>query len=227
MQGPPEIAGLGQDVERCANASSSSWLRSRPCATACEEAQQRLEAQADELQRSNRDLEQFAYVASHDLQEPLRKVASFCQLLERRYTGQLDERADQYIAFAVDGAKRMQQLINDLLAFSRVGRRTTGRSEVSLGRLPATARCATSTTRASRRPGRRSTADPLPTVWGEKALLTALLQNLIGNAIKFRGDRPARRAADRRGAVGDDEYGSSAAATTASASSPSTPSGSS
>ncbi|MEE3918655.1 histidine kinase dimerization/phospho-acceptor domain-containing protein [Micromonospora sp. BRA006-A] len=94
-----------------------------------------LQKQAEELTRSNRDLEQFAYVASHDLQEPLRKVASFCQLLQRRYAGQLDERADQYIAFAVDGAQRMQRLINDLLAFSRIGRLTTGFTEVDLNKV--------------------------------------------------------------------------------------------
>jgi light-regulated signal transduction histidine kinase (bacteriophytochrome) len=154
-----------------------------------QDAQQRLEAQAAELQRSNRDLEQFAYVASHDLQEPLRKVASFCQLLERRYKGQLDERADQYIAFAVDGAKRMQQLINDLLAFSRIGRRTTGRDEVSLDSCLAGA--LRNLEAVLEETGATVTADPLPTVWGEKALLTALLQNLISNAIKFRSDQAA------------------------------------
>jgi light-regulated signal transduction histidine kinase (bacteriophytochrome) len=152
------------------------------------EAQQRLESQAAELHRSNRDLEQFAYVASHDLQEPLRKVASFCQLLERRYAGQLDERADQYIAFAVDGAKRMQQLINDLLAFSRIGRRTTGRDEVPLDACFAGALRNLET--AIEETGASVSSDPLPVVWGEKALLTALLQNLISNAMKFRSDHP-------------------------------------
>ncbi|MHB8243695.1 MAG: sensor histidine kinase [Solirubrobacteraceae bacterium] len=158
-----------------------------------------LEAQALELTRSNAELEQFAYVASHDLQEPLRKVASFCQALEQRYKGQLDERADQYIDFAVDGAKRMQVLINDLLAFSRVGRSGRERELRPLGDIVSAAQ--SSLTQAIARTGATIDVGELPTVLGERVLLVSLFQNLIGNALKFHGPQPplVRIAAERRG----------------------------
>jgi light-regulated signal transduction histidine kinase (bacteriophytochrome) len=129
-------------------------------------------------------------VASHDLQEPLRKVASFCQLLERRYKGQLDDRGEQYIEFAVDGAKRMQQLINDLLAFSRVGRVTTGFAPVDLGQ--AFAQALTQLQSVVEEAGATVSADPLPTVRGEQSLLVQLFQNLVGNGVKFHGEAPPR-----------------------------------
>jgi len=138
----------------------------------------------DELARSNRELEQFAYVASHDLQEPLRKVSSFCQLLQRRYAGQLDERADQYIGFAVDGAQRMQRLINDLLAFSRIGRLTTEFTEVDLNAVVAD--CVSQQEAGLERTHGEVSWANLPTVRGEEPLLAALFGNLIGNSMKFR-----------------------------------------
>jgi signal transduction histidine kinase len=153
-----------------------------------ERGRSQLEEQALELSRSNADLEQFAYVASHDLQEPLRKVTSFCQALQSRYGGQLDERADQYIEFAVDGAKRMQVLINDLLAFSRVGRSGREYERVALGDAVAGAIDALSEPIESS--GARVEADGLPTVEGDEVLLRSLFQNLIANAIKFRGEQP-------------------------------------
>ncbi len=159
-----------------------------------------LVAQSDDLRRSNEELEQFAYVASHDLQEPLRKVASFCQMLQRRYEGQLDERADQYIEFAVDGAKRMQQLINDLLAFSRVGRTTERLVPVDTGLAAQHALDALGA--AAEEAQAEVEIGPLPTVRGDDALLTQVFQNLIGNAIKFRApDRPAK-VSDQRGPGG-------------------------
>jgi signal transduction histidine kinase len=146
-----------------------------------------VQTRAHDLERSNAELEQFAYVASHDLQEPLRKVASFCQLLQRRYVGQLDARADQYIEFAVDGAKRMQALIDDLLAFSRVGRAE---------REPVLVSCATALSQARmnlaseiRRTGAIVDATELPSVRAEMSLITSLFQNLISNAIKFHGEK--------------------------------------
>jgi signal transduction histidine kinase len=181
-QGPRELVELGTDID---------GMRRQIVAelTTVQALNRRLDAQTAELQRSNSDLEQFAYVASHDLQEPLRKVSSFCELLAKRYVGQLDDRADQYIHFAVDGARRMSVLINDLLTFSRVGRSTTA----AWSQLD----CATVLTQATRnldevitQTGARITHDPLPTVVGEAALLTTVFQNLIGNAIKFRGEQP-------------------------------------
>ncbi|GAA2840355.1 sensor histidine kinase [Nonomuraea rubra] len=146
--------------------------------------------QTEELRRSNGELEQFAYVASHDLQEPLRKVASFTQMLEQRYGPQLDERARQYIHYAVDGAKRMQLLINDLLDFSRVGRVTGEKGEVDSGalleraleNLSATLEDAEATV----------THDELPRINGNELQLTQLFQNLIENAVKFRSEEPPR-----------------------------------
>jgi signal transduction histidine kinase len=143
-----------------------------------------LDAQAEELRRSNEELEQFAYVASHDLQEPLRKVASFCQLIEKRYGESLDERGTQYIHYAVDGAKRMQVLINDLLTFSRVGRVSDRRERVELQSCLDSAldrlEYALDECRA------KIVQRPLPAVSGDPTLLSMLWQNLVGNALKFR-----------------------------------------
>jgi light-regulated signal transduction histidine kinase (bacteriophytochrome) len=145
-----------------------------------------LDSRTQDLQRSNAELEQFAYVASHDLQEPLRKVTSFCQLLQQRYQDQLDDRGSQYIEFAVDGAKRMQGLINDLLAFSRVGRTTEHFAAVDLGTCVAAAVKSLGT--AIEESGATVTANSLPVVTCDSGLLTSVFQNLIGNAIKFRAD---------------------------------------
>jgi signal transduction histidine kinase len=144
-----------------------------------------LARQAEELARSNDDLEQFAYVASHDLQEPLRKVSGFCQLLQMRYADQLDERANEYIHFAVEGAKRMQDLINDLLAFSRVGRTTESFELVDLDELADQA--VEVLAPVIEETGATVTVGDLPEVQGDRRLLGATLQNLIGNALKFRG----------------------------------------
>jgi len=147
------------------------------------------------------ELEQFAYVASHDLQEPLRKIASFCQALQTRYADQLDERGEQYIEFAVDGAKRMQVLINDLLTFSRVGRGGREHEPVALNDVLASAEQALA--EPLERLGGRVIAGPLPSVIGDRPQLVSLLQNLISNALKFHGGQPpvVRLSARRAGAM--------------------------
>jgi len=189
--GARDLAQLGGDV---------ALMRARivselEVATA---ARRRLDEQRIELERSNAELEQFAYVASHDLQEPLRKVASFTQLLQKRYGDRLDERADQYIEFAADGAKRMQTLINDLLAFSRVGRLsaeevTTFDADDALDdALSALGHAIEETDAVIER-------SPLPQIQGERSLIAAVFQNLVGNSLKFRADdRPPHSAISAR-----------------------------
>ena len=137
----------------------------------------------DELNMSNEELGKFAYIASHDLQEPLRMVASYTQLLSRRYKGKLDAEADEFIAFAVDGANRMQRLIQDLLSYSRVG--TKGQELLDTSSEEALQRALVNLRSAVEESGALVTHDPLPTVMADGTQLIQLFQNLIGNAIKY------------------------------------------
>jgi signal transduction histidine kinase len=183
--GPADLQAVAEDVEEMRSALVAALEAANAATETATRQASELDAHAAELSRSNAELEQFAYIASHDLQEPLRKVASFCQLLEQRYGDKLDDRARQYIDFAVDGAKRMQVLINDLLAFSRVGRVSDVHVRVPLdqtldGAIAALAAQIEESGAAIERP------ELLPAVTGDPTLLTMLWQNLIGNAIKFR-----------------------------------------
>jgi light-regulated signal transduction histidine kinase (bacteriophytochrome) len=155
-----------------------------------ERAEEELKGYATDLEHSNEELQQFAYVASHDLQEPLRMISSYVQLLGERYRGRLDEDADEFIHYAVEGASRMQTLINGLLAYSRVGTRGEAfepsdcesvLQEVLRDLKLAIEGC-----------GAVVTYDPLPTVMADPTQLGQLFQNLIGNAIKFRGEETPR-----------------------------------
>jgi signal transduction histidine kinase len=180
VAGPNELTELGADIE---------YMRSEIVnqLALAEEIQEELRRQGQELERSNADLQQFAYVASHDLSEPLRKVSNFCQLLERQYADQLDDRARQYIYFAVDGAKRMQTLITDLLALSRVGRTTEEFVPDDLNEI--FQRVLSSQSDHIAATGARvECRSSLPTVPGDASLLESLVENLIGNAIKYRRD---------------------------------------
>ncbi|TYB49565.1 sensor histidine kinase [Actinomadura chibensis] len=190
VPGPSEINELAVIIDAMRDRIIEEWRASVAQAN-------RLDAQAEELRRSNAELEQFAYVASHDLQEPLRKVASFCQMIERRYGDRLDDRGRQYIEFAVDGAKRMQALINDLLAFSRVGRVASVDESVDLNDVARQALGNLATLREET--DAEVEIGDLPRVSGDPAQLVRLFQNLVGNAIKFRRpDEPPRVVVDAR-----------------------------
>ena len=182
--GPSEIRALASDIEA---------MRVRIVQELAEVDSARAETAERNvaLDRSNHELEQFAYVASHDLQEPLRKVTSFVQLLQQRYEGQLDARADEYIGFAVDGASRMQQLISDLLAFSRVGR-SADLFQVTPLADSVTAALDNLDIALAETLATVEVAPDLPQIIGDPILLTSLWQNLIGNSLKFRSEAAPR-----------------------------------
>jgi light-regulated signal transduction histidine kinase (bacteriophytochrome) len=142
----------------------------------------------DELERSNADLQQFAYAASHDLQEPLRVVAGFVKLLEKRYKDKLDEKAHEFIEYSIDGVKRMQILIKDLLEYSQVG--TKGRTFKPVNCSVALEQAIYNLHTALEESGTELTYDLLPTVMADASQMSRLFQNLIGNAIKFRSEDP-------------------------------------
>jgi PAS domain S-box-containing protein len=152
--------------------------------------EQALAQQTKELQRSNAELEEFAYVAAHDLQEPLRMIASYTELLCQRYEGRLDDKADKYIHYAVDGAKRMQRLINDLLTYSRVG--TPGKSAQPIQSGAVLRRVLESMRDKLEEAQADVVCGVLPMVRADETQLGQLFQNLISNALKFRSERPPR-----------------------------------
>ena len=162
-------------------------LRDAEVRRARRQAELDLAHRVEELARSNAELEQFAYVASHDLQEPLRMVTSYCDLLQRRYQGQLDADADDFISFAVDGARRMQGLVRDLLTYSRV---SIGEHQAeAIDCTAVLSRVLTDLKGTISANNARITHDPLPAVQADRTQLEHLFQNLIGNAIKFHGEK--------------------------------------
>jgi signal transduction histidine kinase len=174
------LARLPEVIRRALREKNERSLRHR--------VEEDLARKIDELARSNTDLEQFAYVASHDLQEPLRMVTAYTQLLAERYRGRLDENADKFIGYASEGAQRMQVLIQDLLAFSKIGRNSAASGSVDCNVVIAEVLLGLDT--AIRESGATVTHGKLPAVWADRSQVAQIFQNLIGNAIKFRGEKP-------------------------------------
>jgi signal transduction histidine kinase len=175
------LARLPEVVRRALREKQERGLR--------HQAEKDLAKKAEELARSNADLEQFAYVASHDLQEPLRMVTAYTQLLGERYRGKLDDNADKFIGYASEGALRMQVLIQDLLAFSRVGRKESAGGSVDCELVME--EVLQTLASAIQESGAVVTYANLPAVWADRTQMAQVFQNLIGNAIKFRGKEPS------------------------------------
>ena len=162
----------------------------------------KIEKRTEELARSNKELEQFAYVSSHDLKEPLRMITSFLQLLDRRYSNELDQDANEFIGYAVDGAKRMDNMINDLLEYSRIGNKERKFEYLQSEKILETAKM--NLKQSIKDSNANITHDPLPLIHANEPMMIQLFQNIIGNAIKYRGRENPRIhiSADN----GDDEY---------------------
>ena len=186
--GEERIISFHNTVVRDGRGRITRTLLSAEDITDRKRAEEALAEKADALQRSNAELQEFAYVASHDLQEPLRMVSSYVQLLEKRYADALDDDAHEFIGYAVDGAKRMQALINDLLRYSRVG--TKGKPFAPTDCEAVLEDVLSNLEVVVTESGARVTHDPLPQVMADEAQLGRLLQNLIGNAVKYRGEAP-------------------------------------
>ena len=173
------------EIAQTAGSQIAQFIARLQAEAALREANDELARQAEELRRSNSELEQFAYVASHDLQEPLRMISSYTQLLMRRYGDRFDKEAKEFMDYVVDGSARMKQLIEDILAYSRIG--TRGRELVPVESEAALKRALGSLRGAIEASGATVTHDPLPAVHADAVQLAQLFQNLIGNAIKFKG----------------------------------------
>jgi len=193
------VVALYQHIARYAKELETANAALRVEITERKRAEEELKKTLADLERSNKELEQFAYVASHDLQEPLRMVASFTQLLGQRYGGKLDKDADDFIRYAVDGANRLQALINDLLSYSRVS--TRGKALEPIACEDVLARVHANLLAMIEETGTILVHDPLPTVVADETQMVQLFQNLVQNAIKFRRDESPRIhvAAQREG----------------------------
>ena len=190
VTGPGEVGRLAETLNKMTKDLKASYQELKTEIDHRKQAEKALAKQAEELARSNRELEQFAYVASHDLQEPLRNVTNCVQLLERQYKNNLDPKAGKWTAYAVESCTRMKDLIDDLLAFSRVG--TQARPLESTDCEEILQKTLASLGSSIRECGAVITHDPLPTLKADASQLSRLFQNLVSNGIKFRGQEPPR-----------------------------------